>query len=248
MMSENKNQEEQQHAAGIILRHQIFHPSGRPLGVILIFPAFEGWSDFLTSYAEFFASQGFIGVAVDYYGLRQVGHTLDECFSLAGPYFQDRGIVRNRAIAIFEHFRNLYPALRIGTMGFCFGVQFVLELARTQKELKAAVGAHGLLARSELPGLPQIDASVLMLQGYNDPMVPSSDCLEFAQEMRDYQVRDWNLVFIGNAQHSFTDPKTGSFDAQKEKEMGRVFDAIAAARVKKWATDFFIEKFQPAEI
>lgn len=224
--------------------HQIYEPETAPKGLILIFPAFEGWSEFLEQYATFFAEKGFVAVAVDYYGQRFSGQKLEDCMHMAGPFLKNRALVRERAISIFSHFQKLYSGINVGAMGFCLGVRFVLELARTQKELKAAVGAHGLLAASELESLEKIESSILMMQGYNDPMVPTSQYIEFAAEMERHHVQDWNLVFFGKAQHSFTDPNTGSFDPVKEKAMGRAFDSIAASRVKKWAKNFFKQTLQ----
>jgi dienelactone hydrolase len=210
---------------------------------VLLFPAFDGWSAFLEEYAAFFASKNMVCVAVDYYGQRQRGTTLEECFSLVTPYLQNRQIVRERATAIFHFFEKMFPNLDIGAMGFCFGVQSVLELARTQQNLKVAIGAHGLLKSSELPTLETIKSHVLMLQGYSDPMVPPQECLDFAAEMRQHHVADWNLVFFGEVAHSFTDPNTGSFDPLKEREIGRIFDKLAAERVKKWSKHFFQQIF-----
>jgi hypothetical protein len=61
--------------------------------------------------------------------------------------------------------------------------------------------------------------------------------------MRQHHVADWNLVFFGEVAHSFTDPNTGSFDPLKEREIGRIFDKLAAERVKKWSKHFFQQIF-----
>lgn len=244
MKSHFNAKKSEQKTAGTILMHQVYEPEIIQRGIILLFPAFEGWSGFLEKYAAFFAEKGFVTVAVDYYGGRFSGQTLEQCLEIARPFLENRAGVRERAINIFQHFQTLYPQLNIGAMGFCLGVQFVLELARTQKELKAAVGAHGLLATSNLMSLETINSAILMMQGYSDPMVPTSECLDFASEMERHYVQDWNLIFFGKAQHSFTDPKTGSFDPEKEKALGRAFDSTAASRVKKWAKNFFKQTLQ----
>lgn len=234
-----------QEIKGMSHHHQIAQPDRAPQGMILLFPAFEGWSPFIEEYAEFFASQGFLSVAVDFYGQRQLAKNIDECFSLVEPYLGDRSLVRSKAKDIFDYWQGLFPDLSTGAMGFCFGVQAVLELARTETTLRSAVGAHGMLAQSELPSMEKIHSSVLMIQGYSDPMVPPEDCLEFAQEMTQKQVQDWNIVFVGQAQHSFTDPRTGTFEPEREKEMGRVFDEVAAKRTQSWAKDFFEQTLLP---
>lgn len=234
------SKEVSQTLSDLTLRHQLYQPDTQaPQAMILLFPAFEGWSSFIEQYAEFFSSAGFLTVAVDFYGQRQSASDMAGCFSLVGPYLDDRALVRSRAQQVFQYWHDLFPALQVGAMGFCFGVQSVLELARSQPLLKAGVGAHGMLACSDLPSLDVIETALLMLQGYSDPLVPPEQCLDFAQEMKKHHVADWNLMFFGQAKHSFTDPQTGNFEPEKEKDLGRVFDALAARRVQRLAKDFF---------
>ena len=89
-----------------------------------------------------------------------------------------------------------------------------------------------------------MSAGFLILHGYQDPQIPPDNLNNFAEEMTKAGVTDWVFSFFGTAKHSFTDPKTGSFDAAKEVEMGREYHQLAAQRTFRYATDFLLEKLQ----
>src|SRR5881392_2419763 len=83
---------------------------------------------------------------------------------------------------------------RLAAIGFCFGGSVVLELAREGADLKAAVSFHGALA-TKIPAAPdQIKASVLVLAGADDPLAPPEQVAAFENEMRETQVRDWQVI------------------------------------------------------
>lgn len=219
--------------------------AAKPVGkakTIILFPAFEGRGDFLVNYGLDLAAQGFNVFVADVYGNATVAKTLDECFALINPFLEDRALVRRRAVLAYQAvIRHLGSAAHhIGAMGFCFGGMLVLELARAGKNLWAGVCAHSNLSHSTLPA-EKMHGKYLILHGYEDPQVPPSNLAGFAEEMQQGGVDDWTFVFFGHAKHSFTDPATGSFDAKKEKEIGRAYSEIAATRAFNYAVEFFKE-------
>ena len=129
---------------------------------------------------------------------------------------------------------------KIGAIGFCFGGMCALEVARSGANLTVCIGLHSALVKSDLPTHP-IHSKIFIMNGYEDPQVPPESIQNFAKEMKEAQVKDWNFLFFGQAQHSFTDPRTGTFDQVKEKEMGRVYDPRAAERSFRYVIDFFAE-------
>ncbi|MDP1575099.1 MAG: dienelactone hydrolase family protein [Coxiellaceae bacterium] len=209
---------------------------------ILLFPAFEGRGDFSLDYAKKLALQGYTVFVADMYGDAKVSHTLEGCFELIAPFLQDRALVRRRAVLAFEALlaqKNINPE-KIGAIGFCFGGMCVLELARSGAKLKAGISMHGVLAKSALPTL-SIKAKLLILHGFQDPQVPPTQLQSFAEEMAAVDVNDWIFTFFGDTKHSFTDSKTGTFDPEKEKAMGREYNPIVAERSFQYALDFFRE-------
>lgn len=215
--------------------------SGPQPGIIL-YPAFEGIGDFAIDYAKNLAQQGYAVLVADMYGDGVLGVTLEDCFNLYGTVFNDRALVRKRAVLAFKTLdeqKNIDKD-RIGAIGFCSGGMCALELARSGEHVSAVVSAHGLLKKSNLPTQP-IKAEIFILHGYQDPQVPPQVVHEFAEEMQTAGTSDWMFTFFGGAKHSFTDPKTGTLDPLKEKEMGREYHAVVADRSFRFAVDFFNE-------
>src|SRR5690606_12146160 len=142
-----------------------------------------------------------------------------DCFKLITPFLQNRNLVRDHALAAFNTVSNLDRVAKnkIGAIGFCFGGMCMLEVARSGAALKAGVSAHGVLKQSDLKTHP-ITSKLLILHGYQDPQVPPDQLNDFAKEMYAAHNDDWTFTFFGNGKHSFTDPKTGTFDAKKEAE------------------------------
>jgi dienelactone hydrolase len=207
---------------------------------IIVFPAFEGRAEFALDYAKKIAEQGYVAFVVDMYGDAATSNTIEGCFKLITPFLQDRELVRRRAVLAYEILLQQAHSNKIGAVGFCFGGMCVLELARSGANLQAGIGIHSVLAKSDLITHP-IKSKLLMLHGYKDPQVPPTQLQAFAQELEQAGVKDWTFTFFGEAQHSFTDPRTGTFDAKKEIEMGRVYDPIAADRSWRYTLDFFKE-------
>ncbi len=209
---------------------------------VIVFHAFEGRSKFALTYAEKIAAQGFNVFVADMYGDAKVENTLAGCFNLIGPFLQDRSLVRKRAVFAYETALQQVQVdnNKVGAIGFCFGGMCVLELVRSGAALKAGITAHGVLAKSNLPTHP-IKSKLLILHGYQDPQVPPESLSAFAQEMAAINLHDWTFTFFGDAKHSFTDPATGTFDPEKEKEVGREYNPIAARRTFIYAVDFFKE-------
>jgi dienelactone hydrolase len=213
---------------------------------VILFPAFEGLSEFALNYAEKITAAGYACFAADMYGNARTANTIEGCFELIGPFLQSRALVRRRVKLAWDVVTKLkqIDTTKMGTIGFCFGGMCVLELARSGAPLKAGVGVHAILAQSDLP-THNMQASLLLLQGYQDPQVPALAALQaFAEEMNAINHHDWECDFYGNAKHSFTDIKTGTFNPEKEAEMGREYNSVAANRAYRRTIDFFDERLK----
>lgn len=209
---------------------------------IILFHAFEGRSEFVIEYAKSLVRDGYTVFVADMYGNAETANTIDGCMKLVGPFLADRQLVRRRALAAYDTLikQEQIDQNNIGALGFCFGGMCVLEIARSGANLKAGVSVHGVFVKSNLPTLP-IKSSLLLIHGYKDPQVPPHLFTDFANELELAAAKDWVFTFLGDAKHSFTDPKTGTFDAAKEVEMGREYNARAAMRSYRYAVDFFNE-------
>lgn len=207
---------------------------------LILFPAFEGPSVFCHDYAQKLNKDGFSVFIADMYGDMKVSTDLQECLNLVGPFLNARSLVRERAVAAFEACKKIKDvnSENIGAFGFCFGGMCSLELARSGANLKGFASLHGILTKSELPS-HKILGQIFILHGFLDPQSPPDSFQNFTKEMESLNFKKWQFLFFGEAKHSFTDPKTGSFEPVQEKVMGREYNHEVATYSYAYVKEFF---------
>lgn len=205
---------------------------------ILVIHDWSGCNEFAKDKAKQLAEQGYFGFAIDVYGLGRVASTIEEKQALMQPLLQDRKRLSQRILAAITHLlsQSQLKVQGIGAIGFCFGGLCALDLARTGEDIKAVVSFHGLLqAAPELPAKP-IQAKVLVLHGYQDPLVPPEMVLTFAQEMQAKQA-SWQMHIYGQALHAFTNPMA------HDTRNGLIYDEAVAHNAFGQMDIFFREAF-----
>lgn len=208
-------------------------PERTPKGVVLVAHAWGGQSDFERDKANWLASLGYAGFAIDVYGKGQRGETTEECQALMTPLAENRTELQSRlkrALAVAKEAAGVQKAAAIG---FCFGGLSVLDMARTNMALEGVVSFHGLFGA---PGntAARAQPKVLALHGWDDPMATPEDVLAFSQEMTAAKA-DWQLHAYGGTMHAFTNPEANNPD------FGTVFSASANRRSFTAAADFLAE-------
>lgn len=209
-----------------------------PKPCILIAPDWTGRSDSFCEQAKQLAQQGFVGFTVDMYGNAQLGKTIEEKKALLMSVMKDRSQVSQRMLEAYYTAAALpyvYSA-KIAAIGYCFGGLCVLDLARSGAGIKGVVSFHGLLSAPEKLECKKITAKILVLHGYDDPMVPPSQVHQFAKEMTHKKV-DWQIHMYGHTQHAFTNPEANN------TELGLQYNKTAAHRAWQNAEYFFDELF-----
>ncbi|MCW6512438.1 dienelactone hydrolase family protein [Lichenifustis flavocetrariae] len=179
--------------------------------------------------AERYARLGYACFAVDVYGKGVRGDSLGDNSRLMSPLMGDRALLRRRLLAGFTAAIRLpgIDTTRTAAVGYCFGGLCALDLARAgPPDLKAVVSFHGGLGAPGLGEQGPIEPSILLLHGWEDPVVPVADVLDFAKEMTAAKA-DWQLHAYGHARHAFT------FEEAKFPERGVVYDRKADER--SWA-------------
>ena len=185
------------------------HAERRP--GILVVPAWNGVNDYARKRADMLAGMGYVALVADIYGKGVRPQGFDEAAREAGKYRGDRPLFRTRVAAGLAALRKAPAAdpARLAAIGYCFGGQAVLELARGGADVKGVVSFHGALDSPTPEDARNIKARVLVLHGADDPLVPEKNVLAFEAEMRAAGV-DWQLVAYGGAVHSFTDWTAGN--------------------------------------
>lgn len=206
---------------------------------VLIVHEWTGVGPYVEIRARELAKLGFVAFAADIYGKNIRPKNRDEAAKQAGIYRSDRILMRQRVKAGLDELRKqkYVDAGRIAAIGYCFGGGVVLELARSGADLKGVVSFHGNLDTPNPEDALNIKAKVLVLHGADDPNVPQEQVLNFQNEMRKAKV-DWQMVFYGNAVHSFSNPDSGN-----DPSSGVAYNRQADARSWQAMIAFFKEIF-----
>lgn len=194
---------------------------------VLVSHAWAGRSDFENDRACELAKRGYAGFALDLYGKGVLGTSKEENAALMQPFLEDRAMLQARLGEALKTMAacDCVDASRTAIIGYCFGGLCALDLARSGSDISGAVSIHGLF---HAPGNPiSINAKVLALHGWDDPMATPEQVLAFTEEMTAAKV-DWQLHAYGNTMHAFTNPQAN------DPAFGTVYNADADRR--SWQT------------
>lgn len=226
-------------ADGTALEGYLAQPDGGKRPAVLLFPAWNGVDDTVRKRAEMIAELGYVAFAADVYGKGVRPKTADEAAKEAGKYRADRPLLRARAAAGLQLLasRSGVDTTKLAAIGYCFGGQCALELARSGADIQGVVSFHGALDTPTPQDARNIKAKILALHGADDPYVPPPAVQAFQQEMRDGKV-DWQFVAYGGAVHSFTDWHAGD-----DNSKGAAYNAKADHRSWIAMREFLDEVF-----
>jgi len=179
----------------------LYVPAGKgPFPALVVIQEWWGLNDWMKEQASKLADQGYVTLAVDLYR-GKVATTPDEAHELS------RGLPHDRAdrdlLAAAEYLRSLknVAPTRVGSIGWCMGGGYALDLAIADPKLAAAVINYGHLATSE-DSLKNIHASILGIFGGQDRGIPVSDVKTFEQQMKQFG-KPIEIVIFPDAGHAF---------------------------------------------
>jgi len=228
------------HDGDVLLEAFVAYEDGvsqKPL--VLVAHDWSGRRDLACAAADYVATLGYVGFALDIYGKGVFGKEgdADGNAALMNPFASDRVLLRQRMKAALTAARNVpqVDASRVAAMGFCFGGMCVLELARSGADVAGVISVHGLLVPGAVDN-EAIKAKVLCLHGHDDPMVPPEQVQEFENEMSAAGA-DWQVHVYGGTKHAFTNPRADNPD------FGTVHNPVAARRAYQSLENFFAEIF-----
>jgi dienelactone hydrolase len=155
------------------------------------------------------AAMGHAVLIPDMFGIGMHGD-IAKAGSVFAMLQQDRSLIRRRARAWFDWLtaQSGIDSARIAAIGYCFGGQCVLELARSGADVKAAVSFHGLLTTPE-PALPgSIKGEVVAWCAGRDGFAPMADIEALRSEL-DTAGASHQISIFAQAEHGFTDRESG---------------------------------------
>jgi len=206
---------------------------------ILVVHDWMGVTDSTRETLEMLARGGYAAFASDIYGQGIRPSNPQEAAAEAGKYKADRALLRKRVNAGLVQLQSAaeVDSTRLAALGFCFGGTTVLELARSGANVQGVVSFHGGLDSPSPEDGKHIKSKVLVLHGADDPFVKPQDIIAFQEELRKAKV-DWQMMYFGNAVHSFTQQKAGT-----DNSKGAAYNEPASRRSWLITKAFFSELF-----
>jgi len=212
---------------------------GKRPGVLVIHEAW-GENQHARDQAVRLAKAGYVGFALDMYGKGKVTTHLEDAKAFMAEASKDPAVIRAR----FEAARKLLEGQpqvdrkRIGAVGYCFGGNVALNMARAGEDLTAVATFHAAVPSADQPVSGKVKARILINTGGADPLVPKSQVDAFVKGLKDAGA-NISVITYPNAKHSFTNP-----DAAKAGMDALAYDADADRKSWDASMKMFREAFK----
>jgi len=210
----------------------LYTPVGKgPFPALIVIHEWWGLNDWVKEQATKLVSEGYVALAIDLYR-GKVADTPDLAHELMRGVPEDRAIRDLKAAFDFLAAQPNVKKDRIGSIGWCMGGGYSLDVAIAEPRLAADVIHYGHLA-TEPADLKKIRAPILGLFGGQDRGIPPEDVKKFQQAMEQLGKRI-DVKIYPDAGHAFENPgnKQG-YRAQDAADAWQRTVVFLAATLKK---------------
>jgi carboxymethylenebutenolidase len=210
----------------------LYTPAGNgPFPALIVIHEWWGLNDWVKEQASKLADQGYVALAVNLYR-GKVASSPDVAHELSPGLPEDRA---KRDLHAAVEFLKSQPNVRkdrIGSIGWCMGGGYSLDVALQEPDLAAAVINYGHLA-TDTDALKKINAPILGSFGAQDHGITPDDVHKFEQAMKQLG-KKVDIKIYDDAGHAFENPdnKTGYRAADAADAWQRTV-AFLAATLKK---------------
>jgi carboxymethylenebutenolidase len=187
----------------------LYTPAGAgPFPAIVVIHEWWGLNDWVKEQASKLADQGYVTLAIDLYR-GKVAQNSDMAHELMRGLPEDRSKRDLQAAVTYLKSLKNVKGDRIGSIGWCMGGGYSLDVALLEPTLAATVINYGHLA-SDPAALKQIHAPILGLFGGQDQGIPPDDVNKFAAQLKSLG-KSVDIKIYPDAGHAFENPnnKTG---------------------------------------
>ncbi len=182
----------------------LYAPSGKgPFPALIVIHEWWGLNDWVKEQASKLADQGYVALAVDLYR-GKVATTPEEAHELMRGVPEDRAKRDLHAASNFLKSQKNVKADRIGSIGWCMGGGYSLDVALQEPTLSAAVINYGHLA-TDPESLKKINAAILGIFGGQDKGIPVEDVKKFEQTLKQLG-KKIEIKIYPDAGHAFENP------------------------------------------
>jgi carboxymethylenebutenolidase len=187
----------------------LYTPSGKgPFPGIVVIHEWWGLNDWVKEQAAKLADQGYAALAIDLYR-GKVATTPEEAHEIMRGVPEDRVKRDLHAAVQFLKSQSNINKDRIGSIGWCMGGGYSLDVALQEPTLTAAVINYGHLA-TDSDSLKKINAAILGIFGGQDRGIPVDDVKKFGETLERLG-KKVEIKIYPEAGHAFENPnnKTG---------------------------------------
>lgn len=174
---------------------------------VLIVHEWWGHNDYVRMRADMLAGMGYTALALDMYGDGKSTTHPEDAQKFMMEVFNNMEAGKKRFVAAREILEShaTSDAEKTAAIGYCFGGNIVLQMARSGMDLDGVASFHGNLS-TQNPAQPgAVKAPMLVMHGADDPFVPAEQVDAFKSEM-EAAGADMTFIAYPGAVHAFTNP------------------------------------------
>ncbi len=179
-----------------------------PLPGLVVIHEWWGLNEHIKHYADRFAAEGYAALAVDLYG-GKVATTPDEAMNLMKAVDGAAALATLRAAYATLGSDPRVKATRRGSIGWCFGGKYSLQLALAEPGLNAAVVYYGHVP-TDPAALAPLKTPLLAIFGERDGSIPMDTVRKFEAALKQNGAPARVLTY--DAEHAFANPSGARYD------------------------------------
>ncbi len=205
----------------------LYTPAGKgPFPALVVVHEWWGLNDWVKEQASKLADQGYVSLAVDLYR-GKVATTPEMAHEIMRGVPEDRAKRDLHAAVEFLKSQSNVKKDRMGSIGWCMGGGYALDVALQEPHLAATVINYGHLA-TDPEALKKINAPILGLFGGQDRGITPDDVHKFEQQMKQLG-KKIDVKIYDDAGHAFENPnnKDGYRAADAADAWKRTVDFLA---------------------
>ncbi len=182
----------------------MYTPQGKgPFPALVVIHEYWGLNDWVKEQASKLADEGYVTLAIDLYR-GKVGATPEEAHELMRGVPEDRATRDLLAASSYLRSQKNVDLKRVGSIGWCMGGGYSLNLALNDPKLKVAVINYGHLATDEA-ALKKINAAILGIFGGQDRGISVADVNKFETQLKALG-KTVEIHVFPDAGHAFENP------------------------------------------
>ncbi len=191
-------------SGGETVQGMLYTPPGKgPFPAIIVIHEYWGLNEWVKEQASKLSDQGYVALAVDLYR-GKVADNPELAHELMRGLPEDRAKRDLHAAFEFLQTQSKVKKDRIGSIGWCMGGGYSLEVALQEPTLAADLIHHGHLA-TDTEALKKINAAILGIFGGKDQGIPPESVKKFEATLKQLGKRV-EIKIYPDAGHGFENP------------------------------------------